>query len=321
VYQNSDRRDRFGHWVPQDPSAAQIRQNLTEYAVLPLGSNIVRSKTPHVRSVMLYGPKGSGKTMLVSAIAKETGALLLNLSPSNLVGKFSGKNGPTKLIHMAFLLGKASQYQPILIYIDECEQIFQGGSKKKISSEGPTRFKKDLVTYIKALEKEDRLFIIGTSSDPSLGDPKEYKSFFDKFLHIPYPDYASRMLLWKTCILETIKKHAKILGIKAMVHDELNLSTLAHISEGYSSGGIVKAIETTLTSRRVECLDKRKLREDEFIGALSRETATFVDDNEKFKAFTAIITGLKETRDKIRQQAIENAGKGQDEKKKDKKKK
>lgn len=309
VYQNSDRRDRLGNWVPQDPSAAQLRQNLTEYAILPLGSSFVRSKTKHVRSIMLYGPKGSGKTMLVSAIAHEIGGVVLNISPSNLAGKFAGKTGPTKLVHMVFLLAKLPSMQPVIIYIDECDQIFAGGTgkKSKASADGPARFKKDLVTYLKAaMEPQDRVLVIGTTSDPKPTEADNYRSFFDKFLHVPYPDYASRVLLWKHALDETVKRHttaAQRLNKMRLVRENLDISTLAHVSEGYSSGSIVSAVDNTLTPRRVECLEKRLLKEDEFVGALSRQTATFSDDHEKFKAFTAVITGLKGTRDKLRKAA------------------
>ncbi|KAG3115820.1 hypothetical protein PI124_g12798 [Phytophthora idaei] len=337
IFQHSDRRDRLGNWVPQDPSAAQLRQSITEYGVLPLGSPFIRARTPLVRSLMLYGPRGSGKTMLVSALANETGALLLNLSPSNLAGKFSGKTGPTKLVHMAFMLAKAATLQPIIIYIHECEQIFAGGGGKKSKSaantEGPARFKKDLLLYIKAaLEPSDRVLVVGTSADPGAAEVKDLRNFFDKFLHVPYPDYASRVLLWKHALRSTIAAHAATLGLSATAtamalaaassssstvlasgsasqlqdprrHEPLDISTLAHISEGYASGSIVRAVEITLTPRRVECLEKRPLREDEFLGALSRQTTTFTDDFEKFKTFTAVITGLKETRDKLRKAA------------------
>ncbi|OWZ11823.1 IQ and AAA domain-containing hypothetical protein [Phytophthora megakarya] len=340
IFQHSDRRDRFGNWVPQDPSAAQIRQSITEYGVLPLGSPFIRARTPLVRSLMLYGPRGSGKTMLVSALANETGALLLNLSPNNVVGKFGGKNGPTKLVHMAFLLAKATTLQPIIIYIDDCEQVFAGGSGKKgkssASTDGPSRFKKDLLLYIKAaLEPSDRVLVVGTSADPGAADVKDLRNFFDKFLHVPYPDYASRVLLWKHALRTTIAAHAATLGLSSKAtaialasassssstmaatsgsasqlqdprrREPLDISTLAHISEGYSSGSIVRAVEQTLTPRRVECLERRPLREDEFLGALSRQTATFSDDFDKFKTFTAAITGLKDTRDKLRKAAMD----------------
>ena len=67
--------------MPPDPSYAQVRQNLTEYAVLPNGSPFVKSQTPLVKSILLAGPSGVGKTMLVESVARHLNAIIL--------GKFS----------------------------------------------------------------------------------------------------------------------------------------------------------------------------------------------------------------------------------------
>ena len=48
-----------------------------------------------------------------------------------------------------------------------------------------------------ALGSQHRVIIIGTSKLPDMGDPKELKGFFDKFLYFPYPDYSSRRLVLK----------------------------------------------------------------------------------------------------------------------------
>ena len=47
-----------------DPSILQIRQALTEYAVLPLGSQYIHERSPYVKSMLLYGAEKTGKTLL-----------------------------------------------------------------------------------------------------------------------------------------------------------------------------------------------------------------------------------------------------------------
>jgi len=210
VHHNADRKDE-GTWEPQDPSMSQLRQNITEYCILPNGSPDIKKATKTlIKSVMLYGPCGSGKTHAVEAVAHELGALLIHLSPSKLKGLFSGKQGPTKLVHMVMTVARDPTMQPVVIYIDECEQFFTGGKKNK-DKEGPSRFKKDLLLYKnQALDNEHRVVIIGTTNAPENGDVKDMKSFFDKFLYTPYPDYSSRVQIWKyyvsTKIFENLKK-------------------------------------------------------------------------------------------------------------------
>ena len=68
--------------TPFDPSMALIRQLVMEYVVFPLGSELIRRRHPaHVRSILFYGPNGTGKTMMVRAIAHETRSVVFDLSP------------------------------------------------------------------------------------------------------------------------------------------------------------------------------------------------------------------------------------------------
>ena len=47
----------------------QVRSCVSEYAILPLGSPYVKSNSPVINSLLLYGPPGAGKTHLSRAIA------------------------------------------------------------------------------------------------------------------------------------------------------------------------------------------------------------------------------------------------------------
>jgi len=91
-----------------DPSMALIRNLVTEYVILPLGSSLVRKRFPEwVRSFIFYGPQGTGKTMVVRAVASETKSLLLDLSPSNIDGKYNENRGITeKMVAMVFIVAR-----------------------------------------------------------------------------------------------------------------------------------------------------------------------------------------------------------------------
>jgi SpoVK/Ycf46/Vps4 family AAA+-type ATPase len=58
-----------------DPSMAQIRQAVSEYCILPLGSQAVHEKLePHIKAVLLYGHPCTGKRLLAHAVAHAAGA-------------------------------------------------------------------------------------------------------------------------------------------------------------------------------------------------------------------------------------------------------
>lgn len=67
-----------------------------------VGSQAVHEKAPHVKSVMITGPPGVGKRMLVNAICTETGANMFDLTPANVAGHYQGKAGLNMMLHMVF---------------------------------------------------------------------------------------------------------------------------------------------------------------------------------------------------------------------------
>lgn len=70
--------------------------------VLFAGSQVVHEKAPLIKAILLAGPEGVGKKMLIHAICQETGANLFDLSPLNTAGKYPGKSGLAMMLHMVF---------------------------------------------------------------------------------------------------------------------------------------------------------------------------------------------------------------------------
>lgn len=220
--------------------------------------------------------------------------MVFDLSPLAIAGAYPEKKGEEKLV--ASVMRVAKEYQPSVIYIDEVEKVFPGKKKKgkkkkkkgKSDPSAPNRIKKALVKWRKGWLKDDvRVLIVGCTSEPHEGSKKDLKTFFDKHIYFPFPDYSTRRLMWKTFIEE----------FEGKLKPEFPLSTLAHISVGYSAGSIKQACKNVLTEYRKKQLEIRPLSISEFIGPLSLTHSTMDDLYESYKKFTDHVTGDKLRRD------------------------
>eukprot|EP00401_Gymnodinium_catenatum_P083275 CAMPEP_0117501452 /NCGR_PEP_ID=MMETSP0784-20121206/23305_1 /TAXON_ID=39447 /ORGANISM="" /LENGTH=861 /DNA_ID=CAMNT_0005296705 /DNA_START=118 /DNA_END=2703 /DNA_ORIENTATION=- len=276
------------------PSAQMIRSLIVEHCVLPLAATDIRQKAPEnivARSLLLYGPKGTGKSMLARAIATETGATFFDFSPkvTKDLPKEGGKNASTLLLYKMFLCAQDSA--PSVIYIDEVDQVFQIVKRRgRGDANAPSRFKKDLVAAIKEVKRgpesteQDRILFIGCTSKPyeDTVDIEELRKAFDEKVWVHCPDYGSRYKLW-----------LNFMGQHGVFPDptKFNTSVLASVSEGYSAGSIKQTVDRVLTTRRVHKIKDRQLREQEFIIPLSRTPVC--TDYAEFSEFDCDITGEK----------------------------
>uniref|UniRef100_A0A8B9NZL2 IQ motif containing with AAA domain 1 n=1 Tax=Apteryx owenii TaxID=8824 RepID=A0A8B9NZL2_APTOW len=255
------------------PSLSDVRQLIALYGILPLGSQVVHKKAPLVKAMLLAGPTGVGKKMLVHAICTETGANLFNLSASNIAGKYLGKNGLQMMLHMVFKVAK--QLQPSVLWIGDTEKTFYKKVPKAEEEMDPKRLKEILPKYLEVLKAEDRVLLVGTTRRPFDADLRPFCKVYQKIILIPRPDYASRFVLWKHIILQNGGIFTKT----------LNISCLAKLSDGFTQGHILQAVQTVLSKRRILQMTKKPLTAVEFMTALARQDPVYKEEEETFKAW------------------------------------
>ena len=87
--------------------------------------------TDRIPGLLLYGPPGTGKTLLAKAVAKESGATMLEVSGSDVYNMFVGEG--EKNIKAIFTL--ARKLSPCVVFIDEADAIFasRGGQANRAS--------------------------------------------------------------------------------------------------------------------------------------------------------------------------------------------
>ncbi|PSC70654.1 IQ and AAA domain-containing 1 [Micractinium conductrix] len=218
------------HAAYPEPSLAQARQAVAAACVLPLGAHDALAKLQAPHTVLLYGPPGSGKSLLAQAVAHQAGATLFDLSPAAIDGKYPGK-ASALLVNMVFKAARA--LAPSVVLIEGVEGVMVTDRTRArafagASGEPPNRIKKQLVVEVADLEPGDGVLVLCTSSQPQAcvkKDERALRTFVQRYIQLPLPDYGSRQTL-----LAAFAQHEKLeLGSNL-------LSLLGQVTTGLTAG-------------------------------------------------------------------------------------
>lgn len=194
------------------------------------------------KGVILYGEPGTGKTLLVKAVAHETSATFLRLVGSELIQKYLGE-GP-KLVRELFKC--AEENAPSIIFIDEIDAV---GSKRYSSNSGGEReIQRTMLELLNQLDGFDSRanvkVIMATNRIESLDPALIRPGRIDRKINFPLPDQKA------------LRKIMSIHTSKMSLMEDVNLDEIVNTKEPLT-GADIKAICTeagllTLRDRRMK---------------------------------------------------------------------
>ncbi|CAL1405756.1 unnamed protein product [Linum trigynum] len=222
-----------------------VKDTLKELVMLPLQRPELFCKgqlTKPCKGILLFGPPGTGKTMLAKAVATEAGANFINISMSSITSKWFGEG--EKYVKAVFSL--ASKIAPSVVFVDEVDSML-GRRENPGEHEAMRKMKNEFMVNWDGLRTKDteRVLVLAATNRPFDLDEAVIRRL-PRRLMVNLPDAPNRA------------KIMKVILAKEDLSPTVDIDAVASMTDGYS-GSDLKNLCVTAAHRPIkEILEKEK---------------------------------------------------------------
>jgi SpoVK/Ycf46/Vps4 family AAA+-type ATPase len=219
------------HW--DDIAGLETAKNsLKETVVYPfLRPDLFSGLREPARGMLLFGPPGTGKTMLARAVATESNSTFFSISASSLTSKYLGES--EKLVRALFQLAK--KLSPSIIFVDEIDSLLSSRNESG-ENESSRRIKNEFLVQWSDLthaaagkdtgEDLQRVLVLAATNLPWAIDEAARRRFVRR-QYIPLPEAETRLA-----------QIVKLLAHQKHTLDDKHKAKLVELTDGFSGSDI-----------------------------------------------------------------------------------